>query len=57
MKKLVYFIFGKRAEGQALAQPTFKVVLPANRPSLNEWVAEFKFGSRYGHRGTFYSQK
>jgi hypothetical protein len=54
MKKITYLIFGKRADGQPLQQPTLRTVHPTNRPSENEWLQEFKAGSRYGHRGSFY---
>jgi hypothetical protein len=54
MKQLIYFIIGKRAEGESLPQPTLKTTYPTDRPSENEWTKEFKFGSRYGHRGSFY---
>lgn len=56
--KLMQFIkillFGQRAQGFPVPQPTFKTTFPTNRPSENEWSKEFKFGSRYGHRGSFY---
>jgi hypothetical protein len=54
MKKILLLIFGQRADGQPIQQPTLKSSYPASRPSENEWAEEFKFGSRYGHRGSFY---
>ena len=54
MKKLLTFIIGKRAEGVHVPQPKFKTTVLANRPSESDWVKEVKFGSRYGHRGSFY---
>ena len=55
MKQIIYFIIGKRAEGETLPQPTLRTIEPANRPSEQEWMIMFKFGSRYGHRGSFYN--
>lgn len=55
MKKLLTSIFGERAEGVAIPQPKFKTTVLSNRPSENDWLKEFKVGSRYGHRGSFYS--
>lgn len=57
MKKALTFIFGKRAEGVFVPQPTFKTTVLANRPSEDEWLKEFKVGSRYGTRGSFYENK
>jgi len=47
-------IFGVKAQGQPISLPNIKTLHPTNRPSENEWAKEFKFGSRYGHRGSFY---
>ena len=55
MKQLITFLFGERAEGQPLTQPSFKSTYPSEMPNINQWVKEFKFGSRYGHRGSFYA--
>ena len=57
MKKMLVFIFGKRAEGEFVPQPTLRTTVPTNRPSENDWLQEFKAGSRYGHRGSFYEYK
>lgn len=57
MKKLLTFIFGERAEGVFVPQPKFRTTILENRPSENEWLREFKAGSRYGHRGSFYDNK
>jgi hypothetical protein len=57
MKKILTFIFGQRAEGEFIPQPNFKTTELPNRPSENEWLQEFKAGSRYGHRGSFYENK
>ena len=55
MKQIIYFIFGKRAEGEQIQQPSFKSTYPADRLSESEWSKLVKFGSRYGHRGSFYN--
>jgi len=54
---LLHFVFGERAQGIKLTSPTFRTLVISNRPSETEWVKEFKFGSRYGHRGSFYQTR
>jgi hypothetical protein len=54
---LLYLIFGERAQGIKLTHPTLRTLEISNRPSENEWVKEFNFGSRYGHRGSFYQTR
>lgn len=57
MKLIKQLIFGVRAEGYPLPAPTFKTLEPSNRPSKDDWAKEFKFGSRYGHRGSYYERR
>lgn len=57
MKKVLVLIFGERAEGVFVPQPKFRTTVTANRPPENEWLREFKVGSRYGHRGSFYENR
>lgn len=58
MKYIKELIFGVRAKGETLpTHPTFKISEPNNRLTIDEWVKEVKFGSRYGHRGSFYNNK
>lgn len=57
MKQIMTLIFGERAQGTKLTNPTLRTLKIINRPSENEWVEEFKFGSRYGHRGSFYQNR
>lgn len=57
MKQIMTLIFGERAQGTKLTNPTLRTLKIINRPSENEWVKEFKFGSRYGHRGSFYQNR
>lgn len=47
-------LFGQRAQGQPVPQPTFKTTTPIKKPTQEEWVKHVKFGSRYGTRGSFY---
>lgn len=54
MKKILTFITGERAEGVYVPQPKFRTTVPVNRPAENDWSKEFKVGSRYGHRGSYY---
>jgi len=56
-KRIRLFLFGERAQGIKLTNPTFHTLEPVNRPSENEWVSEFNFGSRYGTRGSFYQYR
>jgi len=51
---LTTFLFGERAQGEMITQPTFRSTFPAERPDENQWAQEVKFGSRYGHKGSFY---
>ena len=58
MKKLIKkLLFGEKAKGETLLSPSFKITFPENRPSQEEWVKLVKFGSRYGHRGSFYTNR
>ncbi len=58
MKRIVEAIIGQKARGEVLPQPTLiSRPAPENRPSEIEWCKEFKVGSRYGHRGSFYQNK
>jgi hypothetical protein len=57
MKLMLYIkilLFGQRAQGQPVPQPTFKTTTPIKKPTQEEWVKHVKFGSRYGTRGSFY---
>ena len=53
---LTTLLFGVRAQGEMIPEPTFKTIYPADRPDENQWAKEFNFGSRYGHRGSFYQR-
>jgi hypothetical protein len=57
MKQIMTLIFGERAQGIKLTSPTLRTLGVLNRPSESEWVKEFKFGSRYGYRGSFYQTR
>jgi len=58
MTKLIQnIVFGPRARGEKLPPPTVRTVYLINQPSEIEWVKEFKIGSRYGHRGSFYDSR
>ena len=58
MNQIILFLttlfFGERAHGEMIQQPTFRSSYPVSRPDENQWAQEMKFGSRYGHKGTFY---
>lgn len=55
MKLIKELIFGVRVQGHPVPPPSIKTTTPTNRPSEEDWFKEFKFGSRYGHRGSFYN--
>lgn len=55
MKLIKTLIFGERVQGHPVPPPTFKTTEVVNRPTEEEWTKEFNFGSRYGHRGSFYN--
>ena len=54
MKSLLTFITGSRATGEKLPEPRKFPIRNASDAECNQWAAEFKVGSRYGHRGSFY---
>lgn len=57
MKSLLsIFLFGRRAQGVKLTPPTLRTLEVQNRPTENQWAEHVKFGSRYGHRGSFYQR-
>ena len=53
IKKL---IFGKPIQGEQLSQPKLPGERPYNAQDCDKWCQEFKFGSRYGHRVSFYQK-
>jgi hypothetical protein len=57
MLLLTTLVFGPRAKGTPLCTPTFRSTYPENRPDENQWAQEVKFGSRYGHKGSFYQHR
>jgi hypothetical protein len=50
-------IFGVRVQGEKLNPPTFRTLDLVDRMSQQEWVDEFRVGTYYGHRGSFYMIK
>ena len=50
------FICGVRTKPVDVMSTGFYSLHPQNQPSLNEWMKEFKFGCRYGHRGSYYQK-
>ena len=57
MEYIKTLIFGVRAQGEPVALPKFKTIMPKDRPTLSQWAKEVKFGSRYGHRGSYYERR
>jgi hypothetical protein len=55
MKKLIIaIVFGQRTKGQTIPEPSFKTTYPEHRPDIKQWIKDYNFGSKYGHRGSFY---
>ena len=54
INSITTLLFGQRAEGEQISQPTFKSFYPLDRPDENQWAIDVKFGSRYGTKGSFY---
>ena len=53
MYYITTLLFGERAQGERIPESK----LPPERPldsNYIKWCEEFKVGSRYGHRGSFY---
>ena len=55
MQIIKVLLFGERVKGKTLPSPTFKTTDVVNKLSEDEWVKHVKFGSRYGHKGSFYN--
>ena len=53
---LTTLLFGKRAHGEMTQAPTFRSTYPEDQPDENQWALNVKFGSRYGHKGSFYQR-
>lgn len=51
---LTKLLFGPRANGEKLPEPRKFPVRKVTEVEYNRWASEFKVGSRYGHRGSFY---
>ncbi len=56
MQYIKKLIFGERTKGVPLPPPSFKTREITNRPTQDEWAKQMNFGSRYGHRGSFYNK-
>ena len=54
MQYIKTLVFGKRAEGEPLTDSKLPPERPLNAIEFAKWCQEFKVGSRYGHRGSFY---
>lgn len=55
-EKIKELLFGVKAKGEPLPPPTFRTTESTSKPSLNQWVRYVRFGSRYGHKGSFYNK-
>ena len=58
MQILLFRLFGHKPVTNIERIVTkFNSTYPTNRPTEDEWSKEFKFGSRYGTRGSFYQNR
>jgi hypothetical protein len=60
MKIMIYiktFLFGIRAQGEKLPEPKLRPERPYDALDCTKWCQEFKFGNKYGHRGSFYKRR
>jgi hypothetical protein len=53
-KQIKTFLFGQRAQGELIQPPKIRTIYPTQMINEQQWREEFKFGNRYGHRGSFY---
>ena len=53
-KTLTRIVFGQRAAGEKLPAPTVRTTPVTDQLGESDWMIYVKFGSRYGHRGSFY---
>ena len=56
MQYIKEIVFGRRAKGEILPKPKLPPERPYNAEECDKWSKEFKFGNRYGHRGSFYQK-
>jgi len=59
MKIMIYIktlLFGRPAQGEKLPEPKLPPERPLDELDCAKWCQEFQFGSRYGHRGSFYQK-
>jgi hypothetical protein len=56
LKQIKTFLFGQRAQGELIQPPKIRTLYLTQPMNEQQWREEFKFGSRYGHRGSFYQR-
>ena len=56
MKKIKELFFGVKASGELISAPTPKPTRSLIDDEFNKWTQEYKFGARYGHKGSFYQR-
>jgi hypothetical protein len=54
MEYIKKLIFGMPVQGERLPEPKVPPERPYNEEDCIKWCQEFKFGSKYGTRGSFY---
>jgi hypothetical protein len=47
-------VFGRRAQGETIPESKLPPQRLFDSKEYIKWCQEFKVGSRYGHRGSFY---
>ena len=56
LKFIQKLLFGQRTQGELLQPPKIKTLYPTQIMEEEQWRQEMNFGSRYGHRGSFYQR-
>jgi hypothetical protein len=57
LSDVITLVFGIRATGEKLSEPRKFPIRNVTETECNQWANEFKVGSRYGHRGSFYQTR
>ena len=57
MYYITTLVFGRRAQGETIPESKLPPERPFDSKEYIKWCQEFKVGSRYGHRGSFYQNR
>ena len=54
MKFILVLLFGRPVQGEKYSIPGLPPSRPLDQDGYNQWSSEFRVGSRYGTKGSFY---